>query len=81
MKKILGTGARSGKKTPAMFQPSVPVPNSIPEMLEIVQFVCSGCGKRSRTVVVKEKMKCKHCGETYRREKGEWVWRMEDNPR
>lgn len=55
--------------------------SKVPDKMEMVQFICSGCGKRSMSGVKDEKMKCTHCGEVYRRVKGEWVWRMADNPR
>ena len=55
--------------------------SKVPDKIEIVQFICSACGKRSRSGVVDDRMKCQHCGETYRKVDGEWAWRMEDNPR
>jgi ribosomal protein S27AE len=53
----------------------------VPDKIEVVQFVCSACGKRSTAAVVREKIKCGHCKEVYRRVNGEWVWKMKDNPR
>jgi ribosomal protein S27AE len=53
----------------------------IPDKIEVVTFICSGCGKKVAAAVVKEKIKCGKCGETFRRVKGEWVWRRQDNPR
>ena len=47
--------------------------SDIPEMVEIVRFVCSACGKRSTSVAKKEKMTCKNCQEVYERRNGEWM--------
>lgn len=44
----------------------------VPDKIEVVQFVCSSCGKRSVSAVVGEKMKCQRCKEVYVRTDGEW---------
>ena len=45
----------------------------IPEMLEVVTFVCSGCGNRSSSVASEDKMKCRVCKEIYLRKDGQWM--------
>ena len=47
--------------------------SEIPDMLEVIRFECSACGKKSTAVVKAERMKCSKCHEVYERRKGEWM--------
>ena len=45
----------------------------MPTKLNIVTFVCSGCGKRSKVVIKDGKMVCTKCGEVFvKDDEGEW---------
>ena len=46
--------------------------SEIPDKIEMIKFICSACGKRSVTIVLKDRMKCECCGYKYCRVKGEW---------
>jgi len=47
--------------------------SKIPEMIEVVRFVCSACGKKSNSVAKNNKMKCGNCQEPYERKLKSWM--------
>jgi ribosomal protein S27AE len=45
---------------------------NIPEKIEVVQFICSSCGRRTIAIVFNERMSCGACKVKYERRGGEW---------
>jgi DNA-directed RNA polymerase subunit RPC12/RpoP len=41
--------------------------------VEIIEFECSACGKKSTSIVKKGKLICQHCKYVYIMVNGEWV--------